>query len=96
LLGIVENMSYVVCPECGADIEVFGPSRSETTAQVVGTDLLGRIPLAPEFSILCDQGKIESFQSASFDVCAEKILAHMPSEEQASPQNSSAQEGRSE
>jgi Mrp family chromosome partitioning ATPase len=81
LVGIVENMSHVVCPECGAEIEIFGPSQSETTAQIVGTDFLGRIPLAPEFSILCDQGEIESFRSEAFDVCAEKILARMPPDE---------------
>jgi len=61
ILGLVENMSYAVCPDCGKEISIFGESRIEETAKKYAIDITGRIPVIPSLSELCDEGKIESF-----------------------------------
>jgi len=78
ILGLVENMSYAVCPGCGERIEVFGPSRAMHTAMQVGTPLLGRIPLDPELARRCDAGDIEGYAAESFEPIAEQALERMP------------------
>ena len=45
VLGLVENMSYVKCPECGKEINIFGESKLEDIANETGIDILGRIPI---------------------------------------------------
>ncbi len=62
VLGIVENMSYMTCPHCGEPIHIFGESGIEGYAASKGLDILGRIPLNPEFAGLCDAGKIEDMK----------------------------------
>ncbi|SMB99660.1 Chromosome partitioning ATPase, Mrp family, contains Fe-S cluster [Thermanaeromonas toyohensis ToBE] len=62
ILGLVENMSYILCPDCGKEIYIFGPSRAEEAAAKAGIPLLGVLPLDPELTTLCDHGKIESYQ----------------------------------
>lgn len=57
--GLVENMSYVVCPTCGEHIEVFGHSKLESVAKEYGVDILGRIPIDQKLASLCDAGDIE-------------------------------------
>ncbi len=59
VIGLVENMSYYACPDCGARHEIFGPSRAEETCKEFGIDLLGRLPIDPAFSAMCDSGRIE-------------------------------------
>ena len=64
ILGVVENMSYVKCPDCGKTIEIFGRSRTEETAKDEDIPFLGRMPFDPKLASLCDAGEIEK---ASFD-----------------------------
>ena len=78
LLGLVENMSHAYCPQCGARIEVFGPSQAGETAQRIGTELLGSIPLAPEFAIMCDRGAIEDFLSEELGRLTSKVIELLP------------------
>lgn len=59
VVGLVENMSYYVCPSCGERHEPFGPSRAQMTADAFGIDMLGRLPLDPALAALCDRGTIE-------------------------------------
>jgi Mrp family chromosome partitioning ATPase len=59
ILGIVENMSYVKCPDCGKEIKVFGESRIDEIAEENGIPVLGKIPMTPEIAALCDAGRIE-------------------------------------
>ncbi len=59
VLGIVENMAYVECPDCGREIPVFGKSYAAEAAETFGIPLLDRIPVEPELPELCDGGKIE-------------------------------------
>lgn len=60
LLGIVENMSYIECPDCGKKIPVFGESRIEETALRFDTPILARLPLDPAVSAAVDKGDVES------------------------------------
>ena len=87
ILGLVENMSYATCPECGARIEIFGPSQVAYTATQLGVPLLGQIPLDPELSRHCDVGTVESYDSDAFEPIAERLVARM-SEIQAAPASS--------
>jgi ATP-binding protein involved in chromosome partitioning len=63
VLGVVENMSYLVLPDTGKKLEVFGKSKGEEMARASGAPLLGRIPIDPELAKLCDEGKIEKYSS---------------------------------
>ena len=57
VLGVIENYSYVSCPDCGRKIEVFGKSRIEETAKKAGLAVAGRIPVEPSYSEKADQGR---------------------------------------
>ena len=65
VLGLVENMSYFACPDCGKRIEVFGKSRLRETAQTFGIDATARIPLDPQYAQLSDAGQIEQISCAA-------------------------------
>lgn len=62
VLGIVENYSYLECPDCGKRISVFGESHLDETAKEFGFDVLARIPINPDLAKACDQGVIELFE----------------------------------
>ena len=74
LIGLVENMSYILCPQCGTKIEMFGVSRGENTARSIGTHLLGQLPLDPQLSTLCDEGGIEAYHSEVFERITEHVI----------------------
>ncbi|MBR6555665.1 MAG: Mrp/NBP35 family ATP-binding protein, partial [Clostridia bacterium] len=59
VLGMVENMSFFRCPDCGKHIHVFGESHIGEIAEKFGYDLLGQIPLDHKLAALCDKGWIE-------------------------------------
>lgn len=62
ILGMVENMSYVVCPDCGRTIEVFGKSRIEEVAKEYGVKNIAKIPFDASLASCCDKGLIELFE----------------------------------
>jgi Mrp family chromosome partitioning ATPase len=78
ILGLVENMSHVICPKCGEHIEVFGPSQAMHTALQLGVPLLGRLPLDSELACLCDVGEIETYASPLFEPIAQHVIEHAP------------------
>ena len=59
VIGIVENMSYVCCPDCGAEFRIFGEGKTETVAEELGANLLAQIPIDVRLAELADQGKFE-------------------------------------
>lgn len=59
VLGIVENMSYLKCPDCGKEIKLFGESKIDTVAGNLGIKVLGKMPIDPAVAELCDNGEIE-------------------------------------
>ena len=54
VLGIVENYSYLSCPDCGKKISVFGESHIDEIAKELGTQVLGKMPIDPEFARMAD------------------------------------------
>lgn len=73
VLGLVENMSYALCPDCGKKFRIFGEGKTGTVADELGVPLLGEIPIDPSFAALCDAGKIERFTGDFLDAAADKI-----------------------
>lgn len=67
VLGLVENMSYIKCPDCGKEISVFGESHIIDVAQKHSLPLLARIPIDPKLAKGCDNGVIELFSSDYVD-----------------------------
>ena len=61
IVGVVENMSYLVCPDCGKEIPLFGQGKTQAAAQVHGLKLLARMPIDPKLAELTDAGRIEDF-----------------------------------
>jgi Mrp family chromosome partitioning ATPase len=78
ILGLVENMSYIICPDCGCKIEVFGPSQALLTAERLNVPLLGNIPLDPQLARSCDLGNVELYSASDFVPIADKITERMP------------------
>lgn len=73
ILGLVENMSYVTCPDCGKEIHVFGESRLDEVARRNGLAVLGRLPMDPALAKVADQGVVELFEGSWLDAAAEKL-----------------------
>ena len=67
VLGLVENMSYVKCPDCGKEISIFGESRLEETAKRLEIEHTARIPVDPKLAAACDKGMIELFDGDWLD-----------------------------
>jgi len=78
IIGLIENMSYVECPDCGRKIEVFGPGNAEEAAKSMGVPLLGRVPLDPELARSCDEGKVESYPGKVFEPIAAAVSLLVP------------------
>ncbi len=74
VLGLVENMSYIKCPDCGKEIKVFGESHIEEIAEKFGYDLLARIPMDPKLAALVDRGMIELMENDYMDAAAQAII----------------------
>ena len=67
ILGLIENMSYVICPHCGERMEVFGRSKAPEAAKKAGIPYLGAIPIDPDIARLADEGKIEDYSNPLFE-----------------------------
>jgi hypothetical protein len=74
IIGLLENMSYLICPDCEKRIEVYGPSRAEETARQAGLPMLGNLPLDPKLAVMCDEGNVEQYQLDAFEKVVDKIL----------------------
>lgn len=75
ILGLVENMSYTVCPDCGKEIKVFGESHIEDIAKEFDLKVLGKLPINPKLAAACDNGMIELFEGEWLNNAAESIEA---------------------
>ena len=67
VLGLVENMSYLTCPDCGKQIEVFGHSKAKGIAAEYGIPSIARMPLDPEITKLADAGRIEDYDAGALE-----------------------------
>ena len=66
ILGLVENMSYITCPDCGEKISVFGESHINQVAKDYDLKVLGQLPIDPAIAKACDGGKIETIRSENW------------------------------
>ena len=73
ILGVVENMSYAVCPDCGKHLQVFGDSHLDEVAQHQGLEVLGRLPIDPAIAQACDAGRIEDVQGDWLAAAVQRI-----------------------
>ena len=73
VLGLVENMSYFACPDCGKQIKVFGESHIDEIAAKPGVDTVARIPIDPKLAAAVDAGLIELFDGNWLDELFAKI-----------------------
>ena len=73
VLGLVENMSYIECPNCHEKISVFGESHVDEVAKKYGLEVLANIPIDPEIAKKCDEGKIEQLDKQYVDKAVEKL-----------------------
>lgn len=75
MLGLVENMSYVLCPDCGRKIQVFGESHADEVAAKYGLPVLAKMPIDPQLAKNADQGVIELFEGDYLDSAANAVEA---------------------
>lgn len=75
ILGLVENMSYLECPDCGKKISIFGESHIKEVAEQYGLEVLAQIPIDPEVAAHVDEGTIEYLERDWMDQATEKIMA---------------------
>ncbi len=75
VLGLVENMSYLVCPDCGKKISVFGEGHIDEIANEYNIPVLARIPITPAIAEHVDAGTVEYLEASWMDEAAEKLLA---------------------
>ncbi len=73
VLGLVENYSYIVCPDCGKVIRPYGTSRIDELADSHSTQVLASLPIDPELAALCDKGVIELFEGDYLEGAADII-----------------------
>ncbi len=73
IVGIVENMSYLKCPDCGREMAVFGESHVDEIADEYGLEVLARIPIEPETARKVDEGAVEFVEADWLDEAAAKL-----------------------
>ena len=67
VLGLIENMSYYVCPNCNEKINIFGKSKIDETAAELGVPVLAKLPINPEINVLVDEGRISEIEANELD-----------------------------
>ena len=75
ILGVVENMSYFNCPDCGKKHSIFGDSHVGDVAGKHGLPLLARLPIDPSVAAACDEGRIQDAQSEELQLAINAVLA---------------------
>ena len=73
VLGIVENMSYVCCPDCGAEFRIFGEGKTETVAEELDCLMLAQVPIDVKLAELADKGEFEKFNQGYMDNAADIV-----------------------
>ena len=73
VLGLVENMSYLSCPDCGKQIEVFGASKAKGIAAEYAIPAVARMPLDPSIAKFADEGRIEDYETQALTEIFQEI-----------------------
>ena len=75
VLGVVENFSYLKCPDCGKKIALFGESKIDEVAASAGTKVLGKLPLDPAYAKAADEGKFYEIDNKDLDAAVSALKA---------------------
>jgi Mrp family chromosome partitioning ATPase len=75
VIGLVENYSYIVCPDCGKVIRPYGDSHIDDLAAGYNTKALASLPIDPNLASLCDKGVIELFEGDYMERAADAVEA---------------------
>jgi len=78
ILGLVENMSYAICPHCDEKLQLFGEPQGKQVAAETGIEFLGELPWDAKLNTLVDQGLVEDYDSADMKQIAEQIMIKLP------------------
>ena len=81
VLGLVENMSYYVCPDCGKRHEIFGESQAERVAEGFGIPQVAKIPIDPVITTMVDAGEVESVSGEYISAMVDRLEKELPLEE---------------
>lgn len=73
VLGIVENFSYLKCPDCGKQIKLFGESSIDSVAEELGTKVLGKMPLDPAYAQAADVGAFYEIDNGYLETAVEVL-----------------------
>ena len=73
VLGVVENYSYVLCPDCGKEIKIFGDSHIDEIAGDLGMEVLGKMPINPLYAEAADQGAFHAVDNEYVEKAVEKL-----------------------
>lgn len=73
ILGVIENMSYLECPDCGKRLYPFGESKLDEVAKNYDVDILAKFPIDSEFARISDSGRIEAVINEAAEEAAEII-----------------------
>ena len=73
VLGVVENYSYLKCPDCGKEIKLFGESHIDEVASELAMQVLGKMPLDPAYAELADQGLFYKADNPYLEDAVKKI-----------------------
>ena len=75
VLGLVENMSYLKCPDCGKEISLFGKSRAEEMGKEFNISPVMRVPLNPAVAQAADEGRIEFVREEAVEPLTDKLVS---------------------
>ena len=73
VIGLIENYSYLVCPDCKKHINIYGESHADELAKQHSIKLLAKLPIDPELASHCDKGVIELFEGDYLEAAADEI-----------------------
>lgn len=73
IVGLVENMSYVKCPDCGKQIQIYNDDETKATAEKYGLEVLGKLPIDPVLANYADNGEIENYNGNDLSALIEKL-----------------------
>lgn len=73
VLGVVENFSYLKCPDCGKEIKVFGESHVDEAAKSLGIPVLGKMPIDPAYAQTADEGRFFEMENPYLSAAVEVL-----------------------
>ena len=73
IVGLVENMAFVKCPDCGKEIVIYNDDETKATAEKYGLEILGKLPIDPVLANFADDGEIENYNDKYLEKLVEKL-----------------------